>query len=173
MPLGVLRDAGGWRRPSCRRVVASSYQRDAPTRVRGRAKTRTLNDGSFKPFGVLVPWKRDDSHNSRAGHPVWPRRSSLTYAQYARSSRLASRAPRSGIHAANHAAGTLGVVLSKVSCESSIQAEERASGHEMCIGSRCPARRHVPERRVGREESCKTGARLPVSRPRNPLDPID
>ena len=40
---------------------------------------------------------RDDSHKSRAGHPGWRRCSSLTYAQYARSSRLASRAPRSGI----------------------------------------------------------------------------
>ena len=33
----------------------------------------------------------------RAGHPVWRRCSSLTYSRYARSSRLASRAPRSGI----------------------------------------------------------------------------
>ena len=51
----------------------------------------------------LVPWKRDASHNSRAGHPVWRRCSSLTYAQYARSSRLASRAPRSGTYARHHA----------------------------------------------------------------------
>ena len=45
----------------------------------------------------LVPWKRDASHNSRAGHPGWRRCSSLTYSRYARSSRLAIRAPRSGI----------------------------------------------------------------------------
>ena len=34
-------------------------------------------------LGMLhpVPWKRDASHNSRAGHPVWRRCSSLTYAQ--------------------------------------------------------------------------------------------
>src|SRR6266571_1568707 len=32
----------------------------------------------------------------RAGHPAWRRCSSLTYSRYARSSRLASRAPRSG-----------------------------------------------------------------------------
>ena len=30
---------------------------------------------------ALVPWKRDDSPNSLAGHPGWPRCSSLTYAQ--------------------------------------------------------------------------------------------
>ena len=53
--------------------------------------------------GVLVPWKRDASHNSRAGHPGWRRCSSLTYAQYARSSRLAIRAPRSGTYATHHA----------------------------------------------------------------------
>src|SRR6058998_2336406 len=33
----------------------------------------------------------------RAGHPVWLRCSALTYSRYARSSRLASRAPRSAI----------------------------------------------------------------------------
>ena len=43
-----------------------------------------------------VPWKRGLSPNSRAGHPGWLRCSSLTYAEYARSSRLAIRAPRSG-----------------------------------------------------------------------------
>jgi O-6-methylguanine DNA methyltransferase len=30
---------------------------------------------------LLVPWKRDASHNSRAGHPGSPRCSSLTYAR--------------------------------------------------------------------------------------------
>jgi len=29
----------------------------------------------------LVPWNRDNSPNSRAGHPGWRRCSSLTYAQ--------------------------------------------------------------------------------------------
>jgi tetratricopeptide (TPR) repeat protein len=57
----------------------------------------------------LVPWNRDDSHHSRAGHPVWRRCSSLTYAQYARSSRLASRAPRSGPYASHH--GSRGLAL--------------------------------------------------------------
>src|ERR671913_2540676 len=51
---------------------------------------------------ALVPWNRDDSHNPRAWHPAWPRCSSLTYAQYARSSRLANRAPRSGAYASHH-----------------------------------------------------------------------
>ena len=55
------------------------------------------------PAEGLVPWKRDDSHNSRAGHPASRRCSSLTYAQYARSSRLAIRAPRSGTYASHHA----------------------------------------------------------------------
>jgi hypothetical protein len=33
-------------------------------------------------YGVasLVPWKRDDSHNSRAGHPARRRCTSLNYA---------------------------------------------------------------------------------------------
>ena len=43
------------------------------------------------------------SHNSRAGHPAWLRCSSLKYAQYSRSSRLAVRAPRSGTYATHHA----------------------------------------------------------------------
>src|SRR5687767_8124622 len=51
----------------------------------------------------LVPWKRDSSHNSRAGQPAWRRCSALTYAQYARLSRLAIRVPRSGTCARNHA----------------------------------------------------------------------
>ncbi len=51
----------------------------------------------------LVPWKRDSSHNSRAGHPGSRRCSSLAYALYSRSSRLAIRAPRSGTYASNHA----------------------------------------------------------------------
>ena len=51
----------------------------------------------------LVPWKRDFYDNSRAGHPASRRCSSLTYAQYARSSRLAIRAPRSGTYHRNHA----------------------------------------------------------------------
>ena len=33
------------------------------------------------PRPHLVPWNRDSLHNSRAGHPVWRRCSSLTYAQ--------------------------------------------------------------------------------------------
>ena len=50
---------------------------------------------------------RDSSHNSRAGHPGWLRCSSLTYSRYARSSRLAIRAPRSGTYATNHGDRTL------------------------------------------------------------------
>ncbi len=50
-----------------------------------------------------VPWKRDASHNSRARHPASRRCSSLRYAQYPRSSRLAIRAPRSGTYATHHA----------------------------------------------------------------------
>jgi hypothetical protein len=50
----------------------------------------------------LVPWNRDASHNSRAGPPGSLRCSFLTYAQYARSSRLAIRAPRSGTYATHH-----------------------------------------------------------------------
>src|SRR4051812_11910588 len=54
---------------------------------------------------TLAPWKRDDSHNARAGHPGWLRCFSLTYDRYARSSRLAIRAPRPGTHASHHDSG--------------------------------------------------------------------
>src|SRR5947208_6556253 len=67
-----------------------------------------------------VSRNRDSSHKSRAGHPSstptrlprrgprgWRRCSSLTYSRYARSSRLAIRAPRSGTYATNHCYGTL------------------------------------------------------------------
>src|SRR2546429_1455950 len=70
---------------------------------------------------TLVSRNSDSSHNSRAGHPSstptrlprrgprgWLRCSSLTYSRYARSSRLAIRAPRSGTYATNHCYGTLG-----------------------------------------------------------------
>ena len=63
------------------------------------------------PRRQLVPWKRDDSHKSRAGHPGWRRCSSVPYAQYAPSSRLAIRAPRSGTYATHHASRGLVVVL--------------------------------------------------------------
>jgi hypothetical protein len=69
---------------------------------------------TFEPllYGVgLVPWNRDVSHNSRAGHPGWRRCSSLTYAQYARSSRLAIRAPRSGPYATHHGSRGLAIVV--------------------------------------------------------------
>src|SRR5205809_5807939 len=68
----------------------------------------------------LVSRNSDSSHKSRAGHPSstptrlprwgprgWLRCSSLTYSRYARSSRLAIRAPRSGTYATNHCYGTL------------------------------------------------------------------
>jgi HlyD family secretion protein len=48
----------------------------------------------------LVPWKRDPSHNFRAGRLRW-RRCCFTHA-HARPSRLASRAPRSGTRARAH-----------------------------------------------------------------------
>ncbi|MBA3887585.1 MAG: transporter [Acidobacteria bacterium] len=59
----------------------------------------------------LVPWKRDASHDSQAGHPGSRRCFSLAYAQYARSSRLAIRAPRSGTYATHHASRGLAVAL--------------------------------------------------------------
>src|SRR5712691_12018811 len=62
--------------------------------------------GSLVGHG-LVSRNSDSSHDSRAGHPGWLRCSSLTYSRYARSSRLAIRAPRSGTYATNHCYGTL------------------------------------------------------------------
>ena len=48
------------------------------------------------------------SHNSLAGHPVRRRSSSLSLTRYARSSRLASRAPRCATYATNYGLRTLG-----------------------------------------------------------------
>src|SRR5713226_6089073 len=56
--------------------------------------------------GLLLSRPRDSRHNSRAGHPGWLRCSSLKYSRYSRSSRLAIRAPRSGIYATLHGGGT-------------------------------------------------------------------
>ena len=56
----------------------------------------------------LVSRPRDSRHNCRAGHPRWRRCDSFKYAEYSHSSRLATGAPRSGIYATYHAAGTLG-----------------------------------------------------------------
>ena len=42
------------------------------------------------------------------GHPDWHRCSFLKYSRYSRSSRLAIRAPRSGIHSRNHQDSPLG-----------------------------------------------------------------
>jgi hypothetical protein len=46
---------------------------------------------------MLVSRLRGSRHNSRAGHRGWRRCSSFKYAQYSQSSRLATRAPRSGL----------------------------------------------------------------------------
>jgi tetratricopeptide (TPR) repeat protein len=59
----------------------------------------------------LVSRIRSSSPNSRAGRPGWRRCSALTNSRFARSSRLASRAPRSGILATNFGSGTLGIAL--------------------------------------------------------------
>ena len=69
-----------------------------------------FENGRINPLlfqSTLVSRNRDSSHNSRAGHPGSPRCSSLKYAEYSRSSRLAIRAPRSGTYATNHGSGTL------------------------------------------------------------------
>jgi hypothetical protein len=58
----------------------------------------------------LVSWPRGSQHNSRAWHPGWLRCSSLRYSRYPRSSRLAIRAPRSGINVTIHAARTLTIL---------------------------------------------------------------
>ena len=82
-----------------------------PGRRRGQAvqSGRAAGQYSCDRATCLVPWKRDSYDNSRAGHPASRRCSSLTYAQYARSSRLAIRAPRSGTSHRNHASRGLAV----------------------------------------------------------------
>src|SRR6266513_4571890 len=73
-------------------------------------RLRSWRVGSARAVGSTVSAARgesDSSHNSRAGHPGWLRCSSLTYSRYARSSRLAIRAPRSGTYATNHCYRTL------------------------------------------------------------------
>src|SRR5215210_4753911 len=61
----------------------------------------------MKATVLLVSRPHGSRHNSRAGHPAWRRCSSFKYGQYPRSSRLATRAPRSGTYATIHAVRTL------------------------------------------------------------------
>ena len=56
---------------------------------------------------MLVSRPRDLSHNSPGEASGWLRCSPLKYSRYSRVSRLAIRAPRSGIYATNYADGTL------------------------------------------------------------------
>src|SRR5437879_3419433 len=60
------------------------------------AQTMTLRIENL-PSAELVSRVRNSLPTSRAGHPVWLRCSSLKYSRYSRSSRLASRVPRSAI----------------------------------------------------------------------------
>ena len=64
-----------------------------------------------------MSWNSGSRHDSRAGHPDSLRCSSLPYSRYARSSRLAIRAPRSGTYATIHAARTLSLDSSKAADE--------------------------------------------------------
>ena len=53
--------------------------------------------GGYEHVSILVACPGRMQRVFRAGHPAWRRCSSLEYSRYARSSRLASRAPRSEI----------------------------------------------------------------------------
>ena len=67
----------------------------------------------MRPFEEFLttssPWRNSGCIRA-AMHPGWLRCSSLTYAQYARSSRLASRAPRRSRCDAGFHLGLLGAV---------------------------------------------------------------
>jgi hypothetical protein len=101
------------RRPRGRRTARSSAHRnwgagDAVDARRARVdRSDCAARGPHRTTRTLVPWKRDVSHKSHAGHPGRRRCSSLTYARYARSARLAIRAPRSGTYATRHVSGGL------------------------------------------------------------------
>src|SRR5439155_8090502 len=85
-----LLDQALWRRPLARRGRRVQ-------RVAGSSHLNASNSNSGADLErQLVSRNSDSSHKSRAGHPGWLRCSSLTYSRYARSSRLAIRAPRSG-----------------------------------------------------------------------------
>ena len=60
----------------------------------------------------LVSCNSNSRNNAQAGHSVWRRCSSVKYAQYSPSSRLASRAPRQGLYSANYCYRTLGILVS-------------------------------------------------------------
>jgi hypothetical protein len=62
------------------RRAAGDVPREQSEVVR-QACTTVTDLNPLRPAVSLVPWNRDDSHNPRAGHPVWRRGSSLTYAQ--------------------------------------------------------------------------------------------
>jgi 23S rRNA (cytosine1962-C5)-methyltransferase len=82
----------------CEQVQSLDISADAVARTAANAARNRIMNVQAR----LVPWNRDDSHNSRAGHPGSRRCFSLRYAQYPRSARLAIRAPRSGIYASHH-----------------------------------------------------------------------
>ena len=80
------------------------------TRLSGpRRRTRLNPHGAILALRTMLVSRPSGSrHNSRAGHPGWLRCSFLKYSRYSRSSRLASRAPRSGTYATIHRDWTLG-----------------------------------------------------------------
>jgi AraC-like DNA-binding protein len=82
---------------------------------------------------LLVSRPRDSQHKSRAGHPASLRCSSLTNSRFARFSRLAIRAPRSGTYVTNHAAGTLAGC-----CSTAIEHGYSARRHGERRGARPP-----------------------------------
>ena len=87
-------------RPGRRRRGRAQACRPRDARGRHRGARRADGAGSRRHAPNRIPEAvcriPSPSPNSRAGHPGWRRCASLKYAQYARSSRLATRAPRSG-----------------------------------------------------------------------------
>src|SRR5205809_3121033 len=86
---------------------------------------------------MLGPWNRDFQHHGRAGHLAGRRCSSLTYAQYAHSSRLARRAPRSGTCPSYHGSrGLARRVLGRARAE---RERHRALEHDLAVDAGDPA----------------------------------
>src|SRR5687768_1639605 len=97
---GLRTRAGIGRTASPLAIPRAARERTMRTRLRRPAQVEDYDRSlrltpSYAAAGSLVSRIKDSSPHSRAGHPGWRRCSSLTYHLYARSSRLASRAPRS------------------------------------------------------------------------------
>ena len=101
------------------------------------------------------------------GHPGWRRCSSVTYAQYSPSSRLASRAPRSGTYATHHASRGLAATRRKDALQRDAEVERQVR-LQVVVRLVAAGRREglrPPSRRWTRQPASCTGCRRRTAGP--------